>query len=200
MAFDGLRDRIRAQVNEAHNPLYLNDILADASALIKQHGEDQVDTGTMLRNITTPTEVTPTDYGLRAGLGDRGLVGDESVASPSGVIRDFLNDFPQYRTPVDQRKYGVGKASAWWDLPQEGKDELQIQRESGNYGGADQGVGAKMSAYFFQQEGGLDGWMESATAAGIHSTEFVKKALEEWRSDYRGLVVNNMLEKSGFRK
>lgn len=199
MSFDGLRDRIRMQVAEAHNPRYLNDILADASALIKQHGEDQVDSGTMLKNITTPTEVTPTDYGLRAGLGDRGLVGDESVAAPSGVIQEFLDDFPKYRTPKDQREHG-DKAHAWSDLPLEGRRELQIQRLSGKYGGADQGVGAKMSAYFFQQEGGLDGWAASAAAAGITPTEFVKMAMEEWRTEYRSLVVNNMLENSGFRK
>lgn len=200
MAFSGLRDRIRLQVAEAHNQRYLNDILADASSLIKQHGEDQVNTGYMLRNITTPTEVTSTDYGMRAGLGDREIVGDESISAPSGVIAAFLDDHPEFRTPNSQSKYGGGKKNAWWDLPQEGKDELQYQRLGGKYGGADQGVGVKMSAYFFQQEGGLDGWGASAAEAGIHPTLFVKKALDEWRDDYRALVINDFLGKSGFRK
>ncbi len=199
MAFSGLRDRIRTQVAEAHNERYLNDILLDAESLIKQHGEEQVKTGYMLKNLTTPTQVIQTDYGMRAGLGDRELVGDETVASPSGVIAEFLNDHPEFRTPKEQREHG-DKEHAWSDLPQEGKDELQYQRLSGKYGGADQGIGVKMSAYFFQQEGGLDGWGASAAAAGVHPTWFVKKAMEEWREDYRSLVINNFLEKSGFRK
>lgn len=199
MAFNGLRERIRMQVAEAHNQGYLNDILVDASSLIKQHGEDQVATGYMLRNITAPSNVTQTDYGMRAGLGDRGLVGDETTAAPSGVIAEFLDDNPEYRTPKAQREFG-DKRHAWWDLPLEGKIELQYQRLGGKYGGADQGVGAKMSAYFFQQEGGLDGWGASAAAAGVHPTWFVKKALDEWREDYRALVINNFLEKSGFTK
>lgn len=191
---DALRDRINAQWREMRNGDYLRDMVADAKVLLEQNAPEA--TGTLKRNLTTETPIREDEQGLHAGLGDRSAIGYENIGAPRGTIAAFLRDNPEFRTRSEQRTGGPERA--WWDLPGPAKEMLQLERESGMYGGSEQGVGSEKSAYFFPQEGSLDGWGASAAKADIIPMHFVRKAMDEWRATAVADAMANLLNKTGW--
>jgi len=210
MAFEGLKARIEKQRTIMHNQRYLADMVADAQSLIKQSAESNLPhsapapTGTMIRNLTTESGIVETSTGLHDGLGDRSLVGHETNRAQPGVISEFLRDHDEFRLgrekdedlkkkKTDEKTgFVFDKTKAWAYLSERAKAELQYAREGGMYGGGSEGIGVGMSAYFFQQEGYLDGWHEGAEKSNITPTYFVFKALREWRSQYARLVLDQV--------
>lgn len=211
MAFEALRARIAFMRNEVNNPRYLATMVMDSQAVIRSNAPNL--SGLMTRNLTTATPVVPTQGGLHAGLGDRGIVGKEDDSAPRGVIKQFLADHPEFKIgrdkkrkkkqkPTGGRSLGLGervqqefqfdKRKAWAYLPTEAKVLLAQARQEGEYGGK-----AGASPYFFQQEGSLDNWAGGAYAANIHPTHFLQSSMDEWRADYRGMVISELNRKLG---
>lgn len=225
MALESLAARIRAQNQEMHNRRYIDDMVADAQALIRSEGGSKNSapggTGTMIRNLTTESGVTDTGHGYRAGLGDRGLVGHEDHSAPTGTIAQFLKDYPEFRLGRDEgtnqklkqdrqssKAAGGGssgldiskqfdKTKAWASLSEAGKTMLQRGREGGLYGGDSEGVGAHMSAYFFQQEGSLDSWARGAGGANIHPDPFLARAMATWEAEALPQIIASLMSKLG---
>lgn len=189
---DALRERINMQWREMRNGDYLRDLVSDAKNIIRE--QTPAKTATMVRNLTTATPVREGSQGLSAGLGDRKLVGYESLGAPRGTIKAFLRDYPEFRT-----RARVPEDKAWSYLSAEGKAVLQLEREGGKYGGSDQGVGVGKSAYFFQQEGSLDGWAGSAAKANITPTHFMSRAMSEWWNTSVPRVLKELARKVGWQ-
>jgi len=179
MAYERLRQRINSQLHEMRNGDYIRDMVEDARTIISYNSPSL--TGTLRRNIIEKTPVRETSKGFTAGLGPRGRVGFEDRGSPRGTIKAFLRDFPQFRKKQQGKGDWFPASDAWKELGPEGQRVLQQQREAGNYGGLDQGVGVGKSAYFFVQEGSFPDWRSSGLKASLSGTGFVKRSLDEWR-------------------
>lgn len=195
MALEGLVARIQSQAHEMRNGDYIRDMAKDAQAIIQVTAPS--DSGQMVRNLSTLTDLREGERGFEIGLGDRSKVGNENIPAPRGTIQAFLDDYPQFRKRPQYRT--GGKERAWWDLPRAGKEKLESLRKAGLYGGSDQGFATGKSPWFFPQEGSLDGWGASAKAAGITPTGFLKQSMQIWESVSRGRIMASLLTRTGWR-
>lgn len=171
-----LLKRLERQLAVLQSDKYIRDLGESLRAEIAQHVP--VATGNMAQKVLRMGG--PRRHGSRfeMWIGDMRGLGNANRA-PRGTIAAFLRDFPQYRM---RRKRPFVKSQAWWELSRAGKRKLQELRMAGLYGGGYQGIGSGKAGYFYQQEGSLPDWAQSAAEAGIHPTHFVEEAVRIWTS------------------
>lgn len=128
------------------------------------------------------------EYGWSIGVGDQQRLGRPEVDAPEGLIAEFLEDHPEFRTrSIGNHTDAHGRAwearLAWWFLPQAGRDVLQLERRAGLYGGPAYARG-EAARYFYVQSADFPAWQESAYSAGLEegdSPHFTTRTLAAWR-------------------
>lgn len=195
MLHQRLYDRLKRQQSGLRNAIYIEDIGKDMKVLIQTYAPSQ--TGTLVRNLTTSSGISESQKGFRIGFGPRAKIGVSNIGAPRGTIAQFLIDYPQFRR---NWSFVRTKSNAWWALPIEGRELLQQEREIGNYGGLDQGIGKEMSAYLFPQEGTNSNWKSSSKKANITPTGFIQKAVNQWRKSSRHKVVAEFARAMGLKR
>ena len=84
--------------------------------------------GYLYRAVSTIAKI-PDGYGVGGPVGPGQPLPDPQAA-PRGTIRDFLREYPEYRT--GER---IPQGMAWWHLPKAGKVKLKEERMAGRFGG-----------------------------------------------------------------
>lgn len=195
MLHQRLYDRLKRQKSELRNVRYIEDMGKDMKVLLQSYAPSQ--TGTLVNNLTTTSGISENQKGYRIGFGPKERIGVSNIGAPRGTIAQFLKDHPEFRR---NWSFVKTKSNAWWALPIEGRELLQAERESGNYGGLDQGVGKSMSAYLYQQEGTNESWKGSAKNAKIKPTGFITKALRQWRRVSLKRAIADFARNMGLRR
>lgn len=183
MGHDRLKQRLLDQLRELRNPEYAEELQNGmvASFVVP------VETGLLKDAVTEKSNIRKTVEGFEFGVGNADKMGNPNRA-PRNTIKEFLSDFPEFK-----RKTGVTSRYAWWALPPEAKKRLESARRQGLYGGGYQGHGSGKSAYGYQQEGSQPEWQQSAQAAGISPTHFIKNGLDLWREVVVPKVIGRLM-------
>jgi len=106
----------------------------------------------------------PDGYGVGGPVGP-GEVLPEMEGASRGTIRDFLQEFPQYRTGLR----GQGRERAWWMLPYAGKVKLKEERMNGRFGG----FPPRAPYWLIAEYGSVAGI--SAVNTGVPAIEYIRK-------------------------
>lgn len=175
MLHERLRQRLIRQRAELRSGKYIEALGEDMKALLQDNAPSQ--TGNLVGNLTATSGIKENTSGFRIGFGSRSRIGISNIGAPRGTIKQFLDDYPQFK-----RNWSLVRsaARAWWALPAEGKELLQQERLAGNYGGIG-AIGVGKSPYLYPQEGSFSSWEASAGKANIRPTKFVNIAVNEWR-------------------
>lgn len=176
MLHQRLYERLTRQRSKVRDVKYIEDLGKTMKVLLVTYAPSQ--TGTLVRNLTISSGISENRNGYSIGFGPKSKIGVSNIGAPRDTITQFLKDFPQFRR---NWSFVKTKSNAWWALPAEAREILQAEREAGNYGGIEQGVGKDMSAYLYQQEGTNSAWKDSARKAKIKPTGFITKAVNQWK-------------------
>lgn len=111
--------------------------LDDFSAFVEDAANNAADIissnapGTRLPQILANSvyQIGPNEWGV-GSYDDLGSAPEDPA--PKGTIKDFLSDFPQYKSKDKKDRYWH---APWWFLPAAGKKKLMEMREQGRYGG-----------------------------------------------------------------
>ena len=183
MPYERLRSRLTAQRRYLRNGREVEEL---AQAYISAY-HDASPHESFRDAMDEATKTRENERGLIKGVGPEEKVGRQRMA-PKGTIRQFLKDYPEFRTHKAQARYGLDPRYSWWNMPMAGRKKLQEEREAGNYGGKD-AAGSDKVPYLFAQDQSHPAWLAAGQKAAIDGWKSVEKAMVQWRKRGRAQVL-----------
>lgn len=168
-----LTDRLRQLQAKLQSPDLITHLgLGLAENLVN---EAPMDTGATKLALGKISEPNKTAIGWQIGVGDKTKTGDESTPAPRGTLEAFYKYLG-----VDDEESNIGRVwriTNWWGMSRANKDLLAQGRRAGLWGGR----GIDYANYMWVQNSGN-------SEAGITSTHFLERALEQWRGQASQII------------
>lgn len=158
-------DGLRGKFNSPDLVQSLGNALAEDLVQAFQESGLQSQSGATVRALSYVGEPERSGNAWRIGVGDKDALGNEYDPAPRGTLRQFFNDNP-----------GL-KPTPWRAIPPAYKQQLELMRRAGMYGGR----GPNYANYMWVQNAGN-------SAAGISGHGFIEMGLSTWRGQVPDLI------------